>query len=210
MTRLANTNVVWQRSSVSPEARHVRNRHRGVVVWFTGLSGSGKSTLAHALEKYLFDLGCQTFVLDGDNVRHGLCSDLTFSEADRKENIRRIGEVAKLCAEAGLIAITAFISPFREDREQARRLLPHGDFFEIHVECPLDVCEERDIKGFYRKARLGEIPAYTGVTSPYELPERPECVVNTANHDQETCLQAIIQLLEARSVIAAERISSEI
>lgn len=194
-------NLVRHASSVTREARRARNNHRGVVVWFTGLSGSGKSTLAHALEKRLFDMGCQTVVLDGDNIRHGLCSDLTFSDADRVENIRRIGEVAKLFAESGFIAITAFISPFREDRKRVRGLMPHGDFIEVYVDCPLEVCEGRDVKGLYKKARAGEIKAYTGIDSPYEPPERPECVVNTAAQTLEHCQNALIAKLRQLQVL---------
>jgi adenylylsulfate kinase len=201
---MAQNNVVWHHASVTREDRQARNRHRGVVVWFTGLSGSGKSTLAHALEKRLFDMGCQTVVLDGDNVRHGLCGDLTFSETDRKENIRRIGEVAKLFAEAGVIAITAFISPFREDRERVRGLVPHGDFIEVYVECPLEVCETRDVKGFYKKARTGEIPSYTGISSPYESPERAECVVNTAQTSLDASIDKLVDMLQASRVIQPE------
>lgn len=195
------TNLVRHPATITREMRQARNKHRGTVVWFTGLSGSGKSTLAHALEKRLFDIGCQTVVLDGDNIRHGLSSDLTFSETDRHENIRRIGEVAKLFAETGLIAITAFISPFRADRERVRGLMPHGDFFEIYVDCPLEVCEARDVKGLYEKARAGKITAYTGISSPYEPPERPECVVNTAEQTQDVCLRQLIQMLALQGVI---------
>lgn len=205
MTVHTTKNIVWHPVSVTSDERERRNRHRGVVIWFTGLSGSGKSTLANALEKRLFDMGCQTAVLDGDNVRHGLCGDLTFSEVDRKENIRRIGEVAKLFAEAGTIAITAFISPFREDRKQSRALMPHGDFFEVYVDCPLDVCEQRDVKGLYKKARAGEIPAYTGISSPYEIPDRPDCVVKTAEAPLNECLDRVLQLLIDREVIAFPR-----
>lgn len=194
-------NLVRHASSVSREARRMRNNHRGVVVWLTGLSGAGKSTLAHALEQRLFDVGCQTVVLDGDNVRHGLCNDLTFSDEDRVENIRRIGEVAKLFAEAGVIAITAFISPFREDRKRVRGLMPHGDFIEVYVDCPLEVCEQRDVKGLYKKARAGEIKAYTGINSPYEPPERPECVLNTATQTEDQSLDLLLSKLQKLQVI---------
>lgn len=171
-------------------------------MWFTGLSGAGKSTLAYALEKRLFDMGCQTIVLDGDNVRHGLCGDLGFSDGDRHENIRRVGEVAKLFAEMGIITITAFISPFSEDRAHVRGLMGYGDFFEVHVDCPLDVCESRDVKGFYRKARAGEISGYTGISSPYEVPEKPECIVNTGSYSEDVCLEILVRLLEERGVFA--------
>ena len=195
------SNIFWKSSNVTSEARYTRNGHRGVVVWFTGLSGAGKSTLAHELEKNLFDAGCQVVVLDGDNVRHGLCSDLSFSEADRKENIRRVGEVAKLFAEAGLITITAFISPFQNDREWVRKLMPEGDFLEVFIDCPLEVCEERDVKGLYKRARAGEISAYTGISSPYEPPLNPECVVNTTRQTLTECLSEIMGMLVNKSVI---------
>lgn len=190
--------VTWHPVSISRTEHQVRNGHPAAVIWFTGLSGSGKSTLAHALEKWLFDHGCQTCVLDGDNIRHGLCSDLDFSDDGRKENIRRIGEVAKLMTESGLIAITAFISPFREDRERVRAMMPHGDFLEIYLSCSLDVCESRDVKGLYRRARAGEIPFYTGISSPFEPPERPELVLDTANQTVEECLDLLILLVKSR------------
>src|SRR5210317_854612 len=164
-------NVVWHNVSVTREMREELGGHRGAVLWFTGLSGSGKSTVAHAVEKKLYERQCRSFVFDGDNVRHGLCSDLTFSEEDRHENLRRIGEMTKLFLEAGIISITAFISPFKGDREHVRSLVPHGDFFEVYCECSLEICEARDVKGLYAKARAGEIKNYTGISSPYEPPE---------------------------------------
>jgi adenylylsulfate kinase len=193
--------IVWHQATVNREMREARNKHRGVVMWFTGLSGAGKSTLAYALENRLFGMGFQTMVLDGDNVRHGLCEDLGFSDEDRRENIRRVGEVAKLFAEAGIITIAAFISPFREDRTNLRKLMAYGDFLEIHVDCPLEVCESRDVKGFYRKARSGEISSYTGISSPYEVPEQPDCRVNTAINSHDVCLSMLIRLLQGRGVI---------
>ena len=150
-----SSNTVWHHATVTRARREIMNGHKSVILWFTGLSGSGKSTLAHAVEERLHQMGCRTFVFDGDNVRHGLCGDLGFSEEDRRENIRRIGEMAKLFVEAGVIALTAFISPFRSDREKVRGLVPHGDFIEIHCHCPLEVCEQRDVKGLYRRARMG-------------------------------------------------------
>ena len=150
-------NIVWHQATVTRERREKLNQHRAKLLWFTGLSGSGKSTLAHALEEELHQRGCRTFVFDGDNVRHGLCRDLGFSVEDRTENIRRIGEMAKLFVDAGVISLTAFISPIREDRDRARGLFPHGDFIEVYVKCSLEKCEERDVKGLYKKARKGEI-----------------------------------------------------
>ena len=196
-----STNVVWHHATITREHRHQLNGHKSAVLWFTGLSGSGKSTLAHAVEERLHKMKCRTFVLDGDNVRHGLCSDLGFSAEDRTENIRRIGEVAKLITEAGVIVATAFISPFRTDRNTVRNLLPHGDFLEIFCDCPLDICETRDVKGLYKKARAGEIPEFTGITSPYEAPESPELVVNTGTQSLEECTDAVIELLKSRGIV---------
>lgn len=193
-------NIIWHQSTVTRARREQLNGHKSCVLWFTGLSGAGKSTLAHAVEERLHQLGCRTFVLDGDNVRHGLCSDLGFSEADRKENIRRIGEVAKLMMEAGLIVMTAFISPFRADREAVRNLMPHGDFLEIYCQASLDVCEARDVKGLYKKARAGEIKNYTGIDSPYEAPLKPELVVNTEQLALDESISAVLFLLQERGV----------
>ena len=170
-------------------------------MWFTGLSGAGKSTLAHAVEEELFRSGCRTFVLDGDNVRHGLSSDLGFSEADRKENIRRIGETAKLMMEAGIITIAALISPFAEDRNAVRRLLSEGDFVEVHCKASLKTCEARDVKGFYKKARAGEITNYTGISSPYEPPEHPDLVVDTVQNNLDACVWMVMKLLADRGII---------
>ena len=175
-----SNNVVWHPASIDREQRETLHDHKSVVLWFTGLSASGKSTLAHAVEKELFRRSCHSFVLDGDNVRHGLCSDLNFSIEDRHENIRRIANVAKLFIEAGVIVLTAFISPLREDREIARNMMPHGDFLEIFCDAPVEVCEKRDPKGLYQKAREGKIPEFTGISSPYEAPQKPELHLNTA------------------------------
>lgn len=198
---VAPPNLVRHAGAIAKNERAQRYGHRGVVVWLTGLSGSGKSTLAHELERRLFDANCLVTALDGDNVRHGLCSDLGFSVADRQENIRRIGEMAKLFAEAGHIVVTAFISPFHEDRERVRGLLPHGDFFEVFIECPLAVCEARDVKGFYRRARAGEIAGYTGIDSPYEVPARPELVLNTAEFSIAECVEKLLLLLRDSGVL---------
>jgi adenylylsulfate kinase len=180
-------------------------RHGSVILWFTGLSGAGKSTLAHALEESLHQAGCLTFVFDGDNVRHGLCSNLGFSAEDRAENIRRVGEMTKLFLEAGVISLTAFISPFRADRERVRSLVPHGNFLEIYCRCPLEVCEQRDVKGLYKRARAGEIKDFTGISSPYEEPENPELVVDTGHLSLEESVETVLALLRERSVIDRTR-----
>ena len=196
-----STNTVWHHATVTRKDRENLHKHKSAVLWFTGLSGSGKSTMAHAVEDRLHKSGATTFVLDGDNVRHGLCSDLGFSDADRIENIRRIGEVAKLLTESGVITLTAFISPFKEDRNAARKLLPHGDFLEIYCHCPIEVCEERDVKGLYKKARSGEIPFFTGIGSPYEEPEKPELVIKTHEKSLEESVNAVIQLMTQRGIV---------
>ncbi|VAX08930.1 Adenylylsulfate kinase [hydrothermal vent metagenome] len=197
-----STNVVWHHATVTRELREKQNKHRGAVLWFTGLSGSGKSTLAHAVEDKLHKNGIRTFVLDGDNVRHGLCSDLGFSDDDRTENIRRIGELAKLFLEAGVVVLTAFISPFRQDRELARSVTPHGDFYEVFCDSSLEVCESRDIKGLYAKARAGVIPQFTGISSPYEEPETPEMRINTGEDELDDCAEQVVRLLVDRGVIS--------
>ena len=199
---MSNIYKIWHQASVTSIRRNQLNGHKSKVLWFTGLSGAGKSTLAHALEEKLYQKGCRTFVLDGDNVRHGLCSDLSFSDADRKENIRRVGEVAKLMLESGTIVLTAFISPFQEDREIVRNLMPHGDFLEIYCKATLKTCESRDVKGLYKKARAGEIKNYTGIDSPYEEPKRPELIVDTENISLEESIQTVIRLLFERNVIS--------
>jgi adenylylsulfate kinase len=171
-----------------------------VIIWFTGLSGSGKSTLAHQVEEDLYKTGCRTFVFDGDNVRHGLCANLGFSAEDRHENIRRIGEMAKLFIEAGVIALTAFISPFRADRERVKALVSENDFIEIYCDSPLKVCEERDVKGLYKKARAGVIQNYTGISSPYEPPENPDLHLDTAGDSVEVNAEKILDLLGERHI----------
>jgi adenylylsulfate kinase len=197
-----SSNIIWHCATVTRQRRAQLNGHRSTVVWFTGLSGSGKSTLAHAVEESLFQAGCCTFVLDGDNVRHGLCSNLGFSIEDRGENIRRIAETAKLMTEAGVVALTAFISPVRSDRERARSLFPHGDFIEIYCAAPLDVCESRDVKGLYARARLGEIKDFTGISSPYEPPVKPDLVVDTGGQALSECVAQVMALLRVRGVVA--------
>ena len=201
-TSPASDNVVWHHATVTRARREAQNGHRGAIIWFTGLSGAGKSTLAHAVEEHLHQMGCRTFVLDGDNVRHGLCGDLGFSAADRVENIRRVGEVAKLFMEAGVIVLTAFISPFRGDRNKVRAMVQPGEFVEIYCQCPVEVCEQRDTKGLYKKARAGEIGQFTGISSPYEAPDRPELVVNTSERSLQDCVQQVaaevLRFTEAR------------
>ena len=194
-------NIVWHHATVTRARRELQNGHRGAIIWFTGLSGSGKSTLAHAVEEALYQRGCRTFVLDGDNVRHGLCGDLAFSAEDRQENIRRIGEVAKLFMEAGVIVLTAFISPYRADRERVRGMVEHGDFIEIYCDTPLEICELRDVKGMYKKARNGEIAEFTGISSPYEAPKNPELAVNTGALALHACVQQVIGEMLQRSII---------
>jgi adenylylsulfate kinase len=195
------SNVIWHHSTVTRARREKQYNHKACVLWFTGLSGAGKSTLAHAVEEELYRRSCITFVLDGDNVRHGLSSNLGFSDKDRQENIRRIGETAKLMMEAGLIVMTAFISPFRADRESVRSLMPQGDFLEIYCKADLDVCESRDVKGLYKKAREGEIKNYTGIDSPYEEPNKPELEVDTGSLSLEECIQHVMSLLRSYGVI---------
>lgn len=189
-------NIVWHRSRIQKKDYHCRNGHASLVLWFTGLSGAGKSTLACGVHERLFRRGWHTYVLDGDNVRHGLNADLGFSEADRRENIRRVGEVAKLFVDAGVVVLAAFISPFREDRRRVRQLLQPGEFHEIYVKCDLAICEARDPKQLYRRARAGEIPNFTGISSPYEPPEHPELVVDTGVLSPEEGIQKVLDYLE--------------
>lgn len=198
-----NENIVWHQAQISRSLREQQNGHRSFILWFTGLSGAGKSTLAHRVEELLHERGCRTYVLDGDNVRHGLCHDLGFSADDRQENIRRIGEVSKLIIDAGVITLTAFISPFREDRNRVRQLVAEGDFLEIFCDAPLEVCEERDVKGLYRKARAGELPEFTGISSPYETPLKPELTVQTGREGLEACALQIVSYLQERNYITA-------
>lgn len=197
-----DNHVVWHHVSVTRDMREEMVGHKGAVIWLTGLSGAGKSTIAHVLEKRLYDRGCRSFVFDGDNVRHGLCADLSFSDADRHENLRRIGEMVKLFLEAGVISLAAFISPFKADRDRVRSMVPSGDFLEVYCKCSLEVCEERDVKGLYAKARAGEIKNYTGISSPYEVPEQPDLVLNTDQSSVEGCIDQIILLLEQRGIIS--------
>ena len=196
-----SSNIIYHQASVTRQRRNKLNNHRSVVLWFTGLSGSGKSTLAHSLEEKLFQKGCKTFVLDGDNVRHGLNSNLDFSEAGRTENIRRISEVSKLMLESGLIVMTAFISPINKDRGEARQLISNEDFIEIYCKASLETCETRDVKGLYKKARAGEITNYTGIDSPYEVPENPELTIDTDNQSLEGSVSTILSFLKSNGII---------
>ena len=198
---MKSSNVIYHHASVTRQRRNKLNGHRSVVLWFTGLSGSGKSTLAHALEEKLFQKGCRTFVLDGDNVRHGLNSNLDFSESGRTENIRRISEVSKIMMESGLIVMTAFISPFNKDRNEARKLISSDDFIEIYCKASLETCEARDVKGLYRRARAGEIKNYTGIDSPYEKPENPELVIDTDQQSLQESVSNIFDFLKSNGVI---------
>lgn len=195
------SNVVWHHATVTRARRELLTGHGSAILWFTGLSSAGKSTLAHAVEEHLHQTGCLTFVFDGDNVRHGLCSDLSFSEEDRNENIRRVGEMTKLFLEAGVIALTAFISPFRAERDRVRSLVPHGDFLEIYCHCPIEICEQRDVKGLYKRARDGEIKDFTGISSPYEEPEHPELVVDTGILTLEESVTRVLGFLRGRGII---------
>jgi len=195
------TNIVWHQGAVTRADREQANGHKGCTVWLTGLSGSGKSTIAVDLEKRLWERGVRAYVLDGDNVRHGLNKNLGFSPEDRTENIRRIGEVAKLFTEAGIVALTAFISPYRADRDQVRALMQPGDFVEVHVDCPVEVCEQRDVKGLYKKARAGEIKEFTGISAPYEAPLKPELTLETSAQSVEASALQILQYLEEKGVI---------
>lgn len=197
------TNLVWHSHRVSKQERATLKKQRPCVLWFTGLSGSGKSTLANALESKLFQMGHHTYLLDGDNVRHGLNRDLGFSDTDRVENIRRIGEAAKLFVDSGLIVLTAFISPFRSDRQMARTLLDQGEFLEVFVDAPLEVCETRDPKGLYAKARRGEIKQFTGIDSPYEPPESAEVRIDTGAQDVEACIETLMSELQRRGIVGA-------
>ena len=201
---MQSINTVWHHATVTRHRRNQQNNHKSAVLWFTGLSGSGKSTLAHCVEEELYQLGCRTIVLDGDNVRHGLCGDLGFSDVDRKENLRRIGEMSKLFVEAGVITLTAFISPFSDDRDRVKSLMNQSEFIEIFVDCSIDVCEKRDTKGLYKKARKGEVANFTGISSPYEPPENPDLVVDTGSQTLDESAKLVMNLLIDRGIINNE------
>lgn len=199
--KITNQNTVWHEPTVHRQDRERMNRHKSCILWFTGLSGSGKSTLAHALEDYLHKQGVRTFVLDGDNVRRGLCKDLGFTAADRTENIRRIGEISKLLMQAGVITLAAFISPFDRDRQMVRQLVNPGDFVEIFCDASLEVCEARDVKGLYKKARAGQIQEFTGLSSPYEIPENAEISLDTSHLTIDQCVHIIAKYLQEHGML---------
>ena len=201
MKKNEKTHVVWQDGYVKREERNKVYGHRSGVVWLTGLSASGKSTIAHHLERKLFKKGIKVYVFDGDNIRHGLNSDLGFSEEDRRENLRRIAEVAKLFVDAGIIVLAAFVSPFEKDRKMVKSIIGQEDFLEVYVKCPVEVCEKRDPKGMYKKARKGIIPNYTGISSPYEEPENPDLVIETHKLNIEEAVNKIYNLLKEKGWI---------
>jgi len=198
-----SNNIVWHLHQLTKDARSTQKKQKACILWFTGLSGAGKSTIASAVEQKLFELGHHTYLLDGDNVRHGLNKDLGFSNSDRVENIRRIGEMAKLFADAGLIVLTAFISPFQSDRRLVRELVEQNEFIEVFVDTPLDICEQRDPKGLYKKARKGIIKNFTGIDSEYEVPEMAEVTINTSRLDIEKCADLIIAYLKNNQIISS-------
>jgi adenylylsulfate kinase len=200
-TGTKSTNITWHSHTVERQERERLSGHKGCTVWLTGLSGSGKSTLANALEQKLWERGVRSYVLDGDNIRHGLNKDLGFSPEDRTENIRRIGEVAKLFTDAAVVNMTAFISPYRADRDAVRAIMAPGDFVEVYVACALEECERRDPKGLYEKARAGKIPEFTGISAPYEEPLHPELVLSTDQHSLEECLSQLLSYLESKGYI---------
>ena len=202
MSTPQSRNIVWHTGIVTKSEREAISGHKGCTIWMTGLSASGKSTLAVALEKKLWERGVRSYVLDGDNIRHGLNKDLGFSPEARNENIRRIGEVAKLFTDAGVVNITAFISPYRTDRDRVREIMAQGDFIEVFVDCPVEVCEQRDPKGLYKKARAGQIPEFTGISAPYEPPFKPELTVHTDRESEEESVLAVLRYLEKHGYLA--------
>ncbi len=203
MTKIKATNITWHEGHVGREERETLLEQKGALVWTTGLSGSGKSTIAYTLEHALVQRGHLAYVLDGDNIRHGLNKNLGFSAEDRTENIRRIGEVGKLFVDTGVLTVTAFISPYREDRAIARETVGEGNFFEVFCDTPLEVCEERDPKGLYKKARAGEIKGFTGIDDPYEAPEKPELVIDTSKVSPQEAAVQICEMLEKAGKISA-------
>ena len=205
MNKITNQNTIWREPTIYRKDREGMNSHKSTIIWFTGLSGSGKSSLAHALEDVLHKHKIRTYVLDGDNIRQGLCKDLGFSSTDRTENIRRIGEVSKLMMEAGSIVLVAFISPFRSDRKIVRELVDAGDFIEVYCDSPLDICESRDVKGLYKKARSGEISEFTGISSPYEAPDNPELILDTTKLSINECVDKLISYIEENKIVSLVR-----
>ncbi len=202
-TSTQDSNIVWHQHTVNKETRARLKQQKPVVLWFTGLSGAGKSTVAGALENVLADMGFHTYLLDGDNVRHGLCKDLGFSEQNRKENIRRVGELCKLMADAGLIVLSAFISPYREERQMVRELLPEGEFLEVFVNASMEVCEQRDPKGLYKKARAGEIKNFTGIDSNYESPLQPEINLPAGDKEVNDLVEICLAVLQQKGIITS-------
>lgn len=202
MKEIKSKNVHWHAGKISKEDRERTNGHKGICIWYTGLSGSGKSTVAVRVEEKLFERGIKTYILDGDNIRHGLNKNLGFSPEDRTENIRRIGEVSKLFVDAGVVVMTAFISPYREDRDKVRTILKEGEFVEVFVEASIETCEKRDPKGLYKKARAGEIKEFTGISAPYEEPLKPELVINTTEEtDVEKNAEKVLRYLEEKGYL---------
>ena len=201
MAESKSTNIKWHHGKITREDRVALMKQKGLTVWLTGLSGSGKSTIAVELEHALLENGHQAYILDGDNIRHGLNKNLGFSPEDRSENIRRIGEVAKLFTDSNIITVTAFISPYRADRDNARKLQKPGEFIEVYVKCPIEVCEERDTKGLYKKARAGEVKEFTGISAPYEEPENAEMIIDTSEMNLEQSVRAILEYLEEKGYI---------
>ena len=201
MSEPKSKNITWHHGLVSRDEREKRNKNKGVILWYTGLSGSGKSTIANAVERRLFDSGHHVYALDGDNIRFGLNSNLGFSPEDRTENIRRIGEVAKLFVDAGVIVSTAFISPYRKDRDRVRSIVEDKDMIEIFVKCDLAICEQRDPKMLYKKARAGEIKEFTGISAPYEEPEEPELIIDSGKQQLDKCVQIVIDYLTDRAYL---------
>ncbi|MFN3813548.1 MAG: adenylyl-sulfate kinase [Aquificaceae bacterium] len=195
---MRKSNVVWHNFEVTRGMRNRLNNHKSMAVWFTGLPASGKSTIAHATEKKLYELGIRTYTLDGDNIRHSLCSDLGFSKKDRDENLRRVAEVVKLFVDAGIIALAAFVSPLKEQREKVKSIIGREDFLEIYCRCPVEVCESRDPKGMYKKAILGKIEEFTGISSPYEEPENPDLVLDTHLLSVEESVEKVVSLIKKR------------
>jgi adenylylsulfate kinase len=203
-------NITWFNGYVSQKDREKLHGHKGALIWFTGLSASGKSTIAHLVEKELHQQGCSTYVFDGDNVRHGLCSNLTFAPEDRVENVRRIGEMAKLFVDAGIIALTAFISPYRKDRQKVRSLLSDGQFLEIFIDCPPEVCERRDKKGIYAKARAGVIKEFTGISAPYEPPENPDLVIPSYKLDAKEAAELVVNHIKQCGILDSPHLDDKL
>ena len=201
MNKITNQHTVWHEPSVYRKDREKMNGHKSAIIWFTGLSGAGKSTIAHALEDRLHKNKIRTYVLDGDNIRRGLCKDLGFSDKDRTENIRRIGEVSLLMMETGVIVLTAFISPFIKDRQIVRELAAQGDFIEVYCDASLNVCESRDTKGLYKKARAGQISEFTGISSAYEAPENAELIIKSGQDSIESCVAIILNYLKVKGIV---------